>query len=209
MQVAAELRLHALADAAASRLEARFRVIADSRMADMPILNKALTVRSLRPHAWHGEWLTALLTPWFLNLVLLPEAEPTAAGDRPATQVGAKRRVALPAGTFEFIVSHDEEIGEFAMCSLFSPVLEFADQETAVGVAETSLAMVLETPAEAEADDAAMLGIWRGEVPLPQAEGEPVRGETAEASHTERPGAPAAPGRRGLLFGSGARRGGP
>ncbi|MCU7925204.1 MAG: [NiFe]-hydrogenase assembly chaperone HybE [Candidatus Thiodiazotropha sp. (ex Dulcina madagascariensis)] len=42
----------------------------------------------------------------------------------------------LPAGPYEFILGEEAGIGRYQMCSLFSPVFEFADQATAVATAE-------------------------------------------------------------------------
>lgn len=191
---------------AARRLEARFRTIAAERMAGLPILNAALGVKAVGMCDWQGEWLSALVTPWFLNLVLMPvtpERAAVEAGTR--AEVGAKRIVALPAGSFEFIWSHDEVLGPFSMCSLFSPVLEFADQETAEAAAAAALAAVLETTAAAEQEDAEMVRLWRGELPEPSAAEDaatrPAAGNPADAEPDL--------SRRGLLFGNLSSQGEP
>ena len=44
---------------------------------------------------------------------------------------GDKRRYAFPAGAFDFISAVDARVGEYLVCSLFSPVLEFVDHDTA------------------------------------------------------------------------------
>jgi len=111
---------------AAERLELAFRRIRDERMAGVPIVNPALAVEAVALRDWQGHWLGALVTPWFINLVLLPG-------------VGAWRAVAdresvwhsFPSGRFEFIGGSEPGIGPYHACSLFSPVLEFADHETA------------------------------------------------------------------------------
>src|SRR5487761_2351136 len=105
------------AEQATQRLEACFSAIEKERMADVPILNPVLRVRAVGTRGWQGQWLTALVTPWFLNLVLMPAdlAAAKASGRADAMTVGTKRMVALPAGQFEFIDSHDEVLGAFAM----------------------------------------------------------------------------------------------
>ena len=60
------------ADDAVSRLETTFGAIRRDRMQDVPILNPALQVEAIGMRAWQGHWLGALVTPWFINLVLLP-----------------------------------------------------------------------------------------------------------------------------------------
>jgi [NiFe] hydrogenase assembly HybE family chaperone len=37
----------------------------------------------------------------------------------------------FPAGVFEFIAGREDTLGEYLTCSLFSPMFEFADHETA------------------------------------------------------------------------------
>ena len=64
-----------MGDAAAisEHLEACFRLVHTERMDGVPILNDALEVRAVGTHAWNGFWLSILITPWFINVVLLPQ----------------------------------------------------------------------------------------------------------------------------------------
>ena len=64
---------------------------------------------------------------------------------------GEKRRYLFPAGEFDFIGARDARIGEFLICSLFSPVLEFADHATARETARRAREALLD-PACAEPD---------------------------------------------------------
>jgi [NiFe] hydrogenase assembly HybE family chaperone len=91
----------------AARLEAVFTRIWKTRMQGLPFLNPNLRVEAVGFRPWSGEWLGALVTPWSVNLVLMP-------GDGPwtALPVGGERIVALPAGRFRFIAGHDDELGE-------------------------------------------------------------------------------------------------
>lgn len=120
-------------------LEALFAHIGRTRMQGIPILHPGLRVQAVGfepaptvdgspAHAAVG----VLVTPWFMNLTLAPH-DP--ARWRPLAQ-GEKRRYAFPAGEYEFIGAHDEVAGEYQVCSLFSPVLEFEDHATARLVAE-------------------------------------------------------------------------
>ena len=86
-------------------------------MADLPFLNPKLRVESVGFRPWQGQWLGALVTPWSLNLVLLPGE-----GQWETLAMGGERFAALPAGRYRFIAGHDEELGEYHACSLFSPV---------------------------------------------------------------------------------------
>lgn len=120
--------------AAAARLASAYERIARTRMADLPFLNPALRVEAVGFRPWGGEWLGALVTPWSVNLVLLPGE-----GEWRSLPMGGERIVALPAGRYRFIAGHDEEAGEHHACSLFSPAQEFGSHETAVAVAEAAL----------------------------------------------------------------------
>jgi [NiFe] hydrogenase assembly HybE family chaperone len=116
------------------RLESAFTRIWKTRMQGLPFLNPALRVEAVGFRSWQGEWLGALVTPWFVNLVLMPgEGEWTALAE------GDERFVTLPAGRFRFICGRDEELGEYHACSLFSPAQAFEDHATARAGAAASL----------------------------------------------------------------------
>lgn len=125
-----------------ARLEARFNDIWRSRMAGLPILNKALRVEAVGFRPWRDGWLGALVTPWFMGLLWLP-ADPMQALGPP----GAKLTHAFPAGEYEFIVSRDEELGDYLSCSLCSPMAPFADHEAARTTAAAVLEALLQPPA--------------------------------------------------------------
>ncbi len=159
-----------------ARLEARFDEIARTRMQGVPILNAAIKVAALGFEAREGAPLGILVTPWFMNLVILPDKdEGWATGD--------KCRLTLPAGAFEFIVTRDEELGPLLMCSLFSPMFEFADQQAALETARAALAEILnpESRPEGNADLEALEGV-RPEPFLPGRE--PAADEAPAAPET-------------------------
>lgn len=161
------------ATALAARIEACFRRIEAERMADVPILNRALGVRVVGVRSWRDDWLCVLLTPWFMSVVLLGRY--AAADDSrhsvPLRPVGAKEIEAFPSGRYEFIHAHEPDIGAYRTCSLFSPVFEFSNQETAVATAEAALVALLDPGhAERPEDDDGMDKIWRGERPTSAAE---------------------------------------
>ncbi len=116
-------------------LEATFRHIAQHRMAGVPILNPALSVEAVGFRAWDQHWLGVLVTPWFMNLWLMPRVvsrwQPIAAG--------ASRHYVFPAGVFEFIGGFESTIGDYQACSLFSPMFDFVDQASAHDTAVASL----------------------------------------------------------------------
>ena len=114
-----------------ARLEAAFRV-ASHRLRGLSIANPALDVEAVGFAPWEGRWLGVMVTPSSINLMLVPD-DPAAWR---SLVPGAKRRYRFPAGEYEFIGAHDPDIGEFQVCSLFSPVHEFADHATARLVAQ-------------------------------------------------------------------------
>lgn len=116
-------------------LEVQFRRIENERMRDLPLLNPALHVQAVGFQQWNGFCLGVLITPWFMNLMLLPPEGDSWQG----SSIGDKQLHQLPSGPYEFILGEEEGIGRYQMCSLFSPVFEFADQATAVATAEAAM----------------------------------------------------------------------
>lgn len=124
-------------------MEAVFRKIEQERMQDVPILNHALSVACVGMRRSGGCWLSVLVTPWFINLMLLPgnEAEAGAWNNiAPCSKVMRQ----FPSGLFEFIRGGEEGIGPYQMCSLFSPVLQFDNQEAALAAAGAALAALFD-----------------------------------------------------------------
>lgn len=113
------------------RLVNAFQAVA-VRMAGLSFVNPALAVEAVGFAPWQGHWLGVMLTPWFMNLILAPRD--VAAWQ--SLKQGRKRCYRFPAGEYDFIGAHDELAGEYQLCSLFSPVLQFEDQDTARLVAQ-------------------------------------------------------------------------
>jgi [NiFe] hydrogenase assembly HybE family chaperone len=128
-----ELAAVAEAQSPAPALEAVFRAIARQQMRDMPMLNPALSVEAVGFRRWREHWLGVLVTPWFMNLVLMPRQREQW---QPLAE-RATRHYAFPAGVFEFIGARDAVLGDYQACSLFSPMFEFADH---AGARATALA---------------------------------------------------------------------
>lgn len=121
------------------RLNAAYRAIA-RRMDGLSFVNPAIDVEAVAFAPWESHWLGAMVTPWCINLMLLPR---DASGWTSLPQ-GKKLRYAFPAGEYEFISSRDDAVGEYQMCSLISPVLELPDHATACQVAELARAALLD-----------------------------------------------------------------
>lgn len=124
-------------------LEALFNDILAQRMRDLPVLNPALAVGALGFSRYNADWVGVLITPWFMNLLLLPSAESRWSAQAP----GTKFDQAFPYGSFEFVVADERQLGRYAQCSLFSPMFQFADQAAAVAAAESALQALLAVPA--------------------------------------------------------------
>lgn len=151
-----------------ARLEAHYREVESTRMQGVPVLNLALQVAAIGFEAYAEFHLGVLLTPWFMNLVLLPQEREQYAVEAPA--VGDKIMIALPAGQVEFIVGFEEGLDHTLTCSLFSPMFEFADQTAALETAQAALAEVLNDNAQTTDDDPDMTDVWAGKLPAPEPE---------------------------------------
>jgi [NiFe] hydrogenase assembly HybE family chaperone len=110
-----------------ARLESAFRAVYEERMQGLPFINPVLSVEAVDVWPWNDHWLGVLITPWFMNLMLLPDN----AEAWPALRPGEKCEQIFPAGIFEFIAGRESTLGEYLACSLFSPMFEFVDHETA------------------------------------------------------------------------------
>ncbi|MBN9423738.1 MAG: hypothetical protein BGO63_12745 [Candidatus Accumulibacter sp. 66-26] len=142
----------AIADDPSQRLEAMYRRIWAAGMCDLPFVNPALAVEALGFRRWQGDWVGALITPWFLNLFILPGGG-TLWSELPS---GERCKVAFPVGTLEFIADHDaaadaeREIPAYRYCPLFAPVGQFATQDAARGAALAALEVLLAPPPAGE-----------------------------------------------------------
>ncbi|MCB1484755.1 MAG: [NiFe]-hydrogenase assembly chaperone HybE [Hyphomicrobiaceae bacterium] len=137
-------------DDIAARLEAAFTKVWRERMDGVPILNPRLAVEAVGLREWNAHWLCALVTPWFINLILLPQNDPP---NWAALPVGEKMLHRFPAGRFEFIAGEEGDAGRYLMCSLFSPVLEFEDHEAARIAASASLDALFDATLDPDHDD--------------------------------------------------------
>ena len=136
-------------------LEAAFRRIEGERMAGLGVLNPALRVEAVGFSRHEGHWLGIVITPWFMNLVLVPGEAASWQGVAPGKRLFRN----FPSGDFAFLGSIEPEVGEFQTCSLFSPMSQFADQDGARAVALAALEALQCAPAAAAppappADDA-------------------------------------------------------
>ncbi|MCQ8130367.1 [NiFe]-hydrogenase assembly chaperone HybE, partial [Methylomonas rivi] len=126
-----------------SALEATFNEILATRMRGLPLLNPALAVRALSFGLVNRDWLGVLITPWCMNLLLLPTTDSAWITQPP----GNKFEHAFPYGSFEFTMARETQLGSYAQCSLFSPMFQFENQTAAVTAGQSALQALLSHPA--------------------------------------------------------------
>ncbi len=163
----AEGETSALASELTRKLEAVFGMIERERMHDIPILNNALRIAAIGMRPFGEVWACALVTPWFINLMVLPRT-PTVAAAWNRDIIGTKVSHEFPAGMFEFICCGEDGLGPYRMCSLFSPVLQFENQEAALATGEAAIAALF----DANLDHA----------PEPEAQPAPPKKDAAQVS---------------------------
>ena len=132
--------------ASVAELEAAFRRIAATRMADMPINHPRLVVEALGFRPWEGKWLGVLVTPWAVNLVLLPESD----SEFETLAIDRRQTWRFPSGEYDFMGGDEEECGAFQFCSLVSPIPEegIPDQAAVRSLAAEVLVRLFADPAD-------------------------------------------------------------
>ncbi len=137
-------------------LERAFSRIKQARMRHMPVINDDLRVEAVGFRSWQGHSLGVMVTPWFMGLMLIPRE----GDDWSGLRLGEKCIHEFPTGAYEFTVTEENGIGRYQVCTLFSPMSQFADQQTAVATAEAVLRGFVgeercDPAAEAAAEDGA------------------------------------------------------
>jgi [NiFe] hydrogenase assembly HybE family chaperone len=114
-----------------AKLETVFTRIGEERMKDLGLYNPALRVEAIGFRNMDG-WLAGILvTPWFMNLMLLPPSPEVFAG----IEAGTRRKVVLPKGEESVIVNQVDEVGPYAALSIHSPMGQFAEHAAAANAA--------------------------------------------------------------------------
>lgn len=124
------------------RLVSVYRDSVQPRMQDLPVYNAALQVEARGFRLRDGHCSGVLITPWCMNLVLLPVDGDSWAGLSPGSQVEAD----FPAGTYLLTLSLPAGSEPHLCLTLFTTVLAFPHQDMAQQVADEVLRrMYLET----------------------------------------------------------------
>ncbi|MGB0497975.1 MAG: [NiFe]-hydrogenase assembly chaperone HybE [Rubricella sp.] len=130
-------------------LVAEFREIHNAKMRDVPLSNRALSVEAVGFREWEGHHLGVLVTPWFMNLTLLPGP----GEDWSGLTTGETEIIAFPSGAYPFLHTVRKELGGYKGCSLFSPMAEFASQLAATDVARAVMQAIFDPANRSEETD--------------------------------------------------------
>lgn len=140
----------ALADDPGALIESFYEAVWRQQMIDLPFVNPALRVEAVGFRRVDGDWVGVVITPWFINLFLLPGGG-TLWQDLPS---GEQRGVVFPAGQLDFIADNNADpeapISAYQYCPLIHPVQHLADQATARQAATAILVALFTPPAAAE-----------------------------------------------------------
>jgi [NiFe] hydrogenase assembly HybE family chaperone len=120
-------------------METTFNEILINCMRGLPIVNAALSVQAVGFNRFGEDWLGILITPWFMNLLLLPGPNSPWREQQPGTKID----IHFPYGIFEFTLGSEPQLGSYALCSLFSPMFQFENQAAALAAAEAALQALL------------------------------------------------------------------
>lgn len=152
-------------DEKVSLLESTFNIIYKERMLDLPIINKKIHVKAMGFQAWQNSYLCIMITPWFMNLMLLPGASENW-DDKIET---TSHKYIFPSGNYSFLVGFEDAIGKYQTCSLFSPMFDFADNEAAIDTAQAAIKELMnnENIEDIDIDSKTIEGIWGGSVEHP------------------------------------------
>ncbi len=133
-------------EARVRQLVERFSRIGETTMRDLPIYNHALQVEAIGFQTTQTGWLGVLITPWFINVMLLPQQKQQA-----ALPLGEKVSHTLPSGEHEFTVGEDDEMGCYDFLTLASPTLRYKTHQAARDAAYKALGKLLAPPEETDA----------------------------------------------------------
>ena len=142
-------------------IEQVFNRIYHENMKDVPVINEKLEVTVVGLQQWQDFYLGVLITPWFMNIIILPY------------QIDmwddlselSKETYIFPSGRYSFITGRDKELATYQMCSLFSPMFEFADNVAALDTATVVIKelMNVENIEQNDIDSEQIERIWKGE----------------------------------------------
>ena len=114
-------------------LEGLYQRVYQKDMKGLPISNPVIKVEAIGFRVWEGQWVGVMITPWFINLLILwREGE-----DWPELKLnkGNDLIISFPAGPIKFTPRFEPELGYYLCCSLASPMGDFVSHTQAVNSA--------------------------------------------------------------------------
>ncbi|WP_058912690.1 hydrogenase-2 assembly chaperone [Entomohabitans teleogrylli] len=145
----------------AALLEAQFLQVARQNMADLPFYRRHIPVRACGFRVYEDQWFGAMLTPWMMELMVLPGP-----GQQwPRRPVGERIGLEFPTGNLAFRVGEMAGL-HYLACSLMSPLDAHLSAEQALALAENSVTLALSLPVREEppAVNASRRALLRGKV---------------------------------------------
>jgi [NiFe] hydrogenase assembly HybE family chaperone len=126
-------------------LAERYCNILEQRMQGLPFINSRLAVEAIGFREFQDFEIGVLITPWFMNLILLTGDD---VGD--GIEQGRTINVSFPSGDIEFTAAQDEELGLYFSAVLFSSVVDIPDQATARDLATEIMKGLFESKNESQ-----------------------------------------------------------
>lgn len=117
-----------------NELTERFSVIDKERMQGLPFYNSQLSVEAVDFQEIEQGLIGALITPWFINIILLYKKPP-----EQSIPLGNKIKHSFPSGEHDFMVGEDELLGRYDFISLASPTSKYKSQQLACDFARKKL----------------------------------------------------------------------
>jgi len=108
-------------------IQSTFEKIHNENMQGIPILNSRVKVQALGFQEYQDRIIGIIITPWLMNLVLLPAAEENWS----EMSLGQKQTHEFPSSKYKFLVNEIDGIGFCQTHSLFSPMNNFVSHEQA------------------------------------------------------------------------------
>jgi [NiFe] hydrogenase assembly HybE family chaperone len=102
-------------------------------MKGLPIYNPTVAVEAVGFREHDGRQAGVMVTPWFMNLTVLPSE-----ADKAVWVSGGTVRLTFPSGQYDLLVSQLTDYGLVGTCSLFSPMSDFTDHEAAQLAAQSA-----------------------------------------------------------------------
>lgn len=119
-------------------LTERFSAIDKERMQGLPFYNSQLSVEAIDFQEIEQGFIGALITPWFINIILLFKSPP-----EQSIPLGNKITHSFPSGEHDFMVGEDELLGRYDFISLASPTSKYKSQQKACDFARKKLQNIM------------------------------------------------------------------